>query len=257
MQRKPVPSALIRGERLAAPFPVHPCLTGDLYRSIVDGDAARRLEIRLAKIIRGLSALRFSAVAGLALQNECPIGVEAQRVTEIRTRGGEFERRDGVVARPSEPTHFPCINPGPKRLWLDAGLANAAAGKRFAVSVGIGTRHRGVTHPDLLVGPAFLLGARLHRLTKQRPLRAIGNARRIGKISGHVPPLDPVARMRTVIFREGKDLAGGDGCESFRFHAEAGKALGKRAFAAKPEKSSARDQCAAGYRHLIAHRQKS
>src|SRR5207302_6010953 len=67
MQRKPVPSALIRGERLAAPFPVHPCLTGDLYRSIVDGDAARRLEIRLAKIIRGLSALRFFAVAGLAL----------------------------------------------------------------------------------------------------------------------------------------------------------------------------------------------
>ena len=48
-----------------------------------------------------------------------------------------------------------------KRLGFDAGLADAAAGEGFAVSMGIGAGHRGVAHPDLLVGPAFLLRARL------------------------------------------------------------------------------------------------
>src|SRR5229473_4589305 len=98
MQREPVPSGLVRSEWLAAPLPIHPCLSGNPNRPIVDGDAARRLEIRLAEIIRGLPALRFPAVAGIALQNQRAIGIEPQRESEIRTRRGEFERRDGVVA---------------------------------------------------------------------------------------------------------------------------------------------------------------
>src|SRR5260370_19248006 len=94
MQREPVPSGLIRGERLAAPFPIHPGLSGDCCRLVVDGDAACRLEIRLAEIIRGLSALGFLAVASIALQNQRPIGVKPQRIAEIGPRRVKFERRD-------------------------------------------------------------------------------------------------------------------------------------------------------------------
>src|SRR6266436_3110126 len=107
MQREPVPSGLIRGERLAAPFPIHPGPPGDFYRLVADRDAARHLEIRLAVIIRGLSALGFLAVSAVALQHQRPIGIEPQRVAEIRTRSGEFERRDRVVAYRIELAHLP------------------------------------------------------------------------------------------------------------------------------------------------------
>src|SRR5438132_1299162 len=107
MQRKPVPTALIRRERLAAPFPIHPGPPGNLCRLVVDGDAARYLEIRLAVIIRGLSALGFLAVSTVALQHQRPIGVEPQRIAEIRTRCGELERRDRVVAYRIKPAHLP------------------------------------------------------------------------------------------------------------------------------------------------------
>ena len=191
MQRQPVPAGLIRRQRLAAPLPVQPGLSGDLDRLVVDGDAAGHRKIRLAVIIRGLFALRFSAVAGIALQHQRPIGVEAQRVAEIGPRCGEFERRDVGRVHRIKPAHFPGIDPGAKRACLDAGLADAAAGKSFAGSVGIRRRHRGVAHPDLLIGPAFLLRAGPRRLTKQGPLRAIGGAAGVHQIRRHVPPLDP------------------------------------------------------------------
>ncbi len=107
MQREPVPSGLIRSERLAAPLPIHPGQARDLVRLVVDGDAAGRFEIGLAEIIRGLSALRFLAVAGIALQHQRSIGIQPQRVTEIRARCVEFERRDGLLAHPIGPAHFP------------------------------------------------------------------------------------------------------------------------------------------------------
>src|SRR5258706_9521254 len=107
MQREPVPSGLTRRERLAAPFPIHPGPPGNFCRLIVDSDAARYLEIRLAVIIRGLSALGFLAVAAVALQHQRSIGVEPERIAEIRARCGEFERRDGVVAHRIEPAHLP------------------------------------------------------------------------------------------------------------------------------------------------------
>ena len=44
MQREPVPSGLVRRQRLAAPFPIHPGLSGNFDRLVVDGDAARHLE---------------------------------------------------------------------------------------------------------------------------------------------------------------------------------------------------------------------
>src|SRR5258708_16448453 len=52
MQRQPLPAALIRRERLAAPLAVQPGLPGDLGRLVVEGDAARHSKIRLAVIIR-------------------------------------------------------------------------------------------------------------------------------------------------------------------------------------------------------------
>src|SRR5213078_1889364 len=104
--------------------------------------------------------------------------------------------------------------------------------------------YRRVAHPYLLVGPTLLLRARLHRLTKQGPLRAMGNPGRVHQIRGHVPPLDPVIRVRSVIGRKCECLAGNDGCESAAIHA-------------KPENNGAARKGAAGYRELIVHRQRS
>ena len=117
--------------------------------------------MRLAVIIGGLFALRFAAVAGVALQHQRPVGVEPQRVAEIGARRVELERRDVVVVHRLEPAHFPGIDPGAKRLGLDAGLTDAAAREGFAEAVGVGAGDRGMAHPDLLVGPAFGCGARL------------------------------------------------------------------------------------------------
>ncbi len=61
----------------------------------------------MVMIIRGLSALGFPAVAGIALQNQRPIGVKPQRIAEIGPRRVKFERRDGVVAHRIEPVHSP------------------------------------------------------------------------------------------------------------------------------------------------------
>ena len=60
-----------------------------------------------------------------------------------------------------EPAHLPGIDPGAKRLGFDAGLADAAARKGFAEAMGVGAGHRGVAHPDLLIGPAFAVRRRL------------------------------------------------------------------------------------------------
>src|SRR5258708_11015626 len=125
MQREPVPAGLIRGERLAAPFPVHPGLACDLYGLVVDRDAAARLEKRLAEIIRGLAALGFFAVTAIALQHQRAISIAAQRIGKIRPRRFEFKRRDHVVVHWLNPAHFPGIDPGEKGFCFDAGLADA------------------------------------------------------------------------------------------------------------------------------------
>ena len=211
MQREPVPSGLVGGQRLAAPLPIHPGVSCDLHGLVVDREDTRRLEIRLAEIIRRLSALRFPAVAGVALQHQRPVGVETQRIAEIGARCLKIERRDRGVRHSVEPAHFPGIDPGAKRFCIDAGLADAAACKCFADAMGVGARHGGVAHPDLLVGPAFLLRARRHRLPEQRPLRAIGCAARIHEVGGDVPPLDAILRMRAVIGGKRQHPAGHDG----------------------------------------------
>jgi hypothetical protein len=127
----------------------------------------------------------------------------------------------------------------------------------LAESVGISAGDRGVAHPYLRVGPALLLGARPHRLSKQGPLCAIGHAGGINEIGGHVPPLDPVVGMRTVICGEGECPAGRDGGESGVGGIESGIALRPRAPVAKPEQQCATHQDAAGYLKFIAHRRKS
>src|SRR5450759_1077942 len=83
MERKPIPSRLIRSERLATPLPIHPRLSRDLHRLIVERDDAGRLEIRLAEIVRSLAALRFPAVTRVTLKNERPFGVEPQVIAEV------------------------------------------------------------------------------------------------------------------------------------------------------------------------------
>ena len=90
MQREPVPSGLVGGQRLAAPFAIDPGLPGDLDRLVVDGEAALRRVMRLAVIIGGLLAQRFAAVAAVALQHQRALGVETQRVAEIGARCFQF-----------------------------------------------------------------------------------------------------------------------------------------------------------------------
>src|SRR5258708_2260498 len=257
MQREPVPAGLIRGERLAAPFPVHPGLACDLYGLVVDRDAAARLEKRLAEIIRGLAALGFFAVTAIALQHQRATGITAQRTGKLHPRRFECKRRDHVVAHWLTPAHFPGIDPGEKGFCFDAGLADAAAREGFAVAVGVGACHGRVAHPDLLIGPAFLLRARLYRLAKQGPLRAMGGAGRIHKISRHVPPLDPEVRMRAVIFWKTENLARSNRRKPFAAHAKPGKTLRQSALAAKPDEREAGREGPAGYRGVIAHWRKS
>src|SRR5882672_241326 len=140
--------------------------------------------------------------------------------------------------------------------FLDAGLADTATGKCLAVSVNIRTRHRSMAHPELLIGPTFLLCARPRCLTKQGPLRAIGDAVSVHEVCRDIPPLDPEIRMRTVIRRKSEGLARCNGCESLSVEAESGKALRKRRPAAEPEKCKAAREGAAGYR-LSVHRRRS
>ncbi len=228
MQREPVPSGLIGRKRLAAPLAVHPRLSADLYRLVVEGENPGRLEKRLTVIIGRLSAFGFFAVAGVALKNERMIGFETQRVTEVPTRSRQFKRCDVHVGEAFGAVHVPGIDPGMKRMRLDTGLADAAARECFAAAVDSRARRSGMPHPDLLVGPAFLLRARRHRLPKQRPLHAIGGARGIPEVRRHVPPLDAILRMRAMIGWKCQHAPGHHGCKSFGVAAETGKALRQR-----------------------------
>src|ERR1700738_1937055 len=105
--------------------------------------------------------------------------------------------------------------------------------------MGIGARGSRMAHPDLLIGPSLLLRAGLHRQTEQGPLRAQGCAGGIDKVRRQVPPLDAKLRMRTMIGRKGKCLAGSDSGESLAADAKPGKALRKRGFAAEPQNERA------------------
>src|SRR5689334_20795762 len=120
MQREPVPPRLIGGERLTAPFAVHPGLSRDLDRLAVDGEAAGRLEKWLAVIIRRLLVLRFLAVAMVALQHQRPVRVELQVVREVLRGSAEREGRDGVGIGARRAVHLPDIDPGSERTYVDA-----------------------------------------------------------------------------------------------------------------------------------------
>ena len=76
------------------------------------------------------------------------------------------------------------------------------------------------------------------RLAKQRPLRAIGRATGVGEIGGHVPPLDPELRMRTVIGGKGKCAAGDDWRKSFRASRRAPQNPARGRLAAEPARSA-------------------
>jgi hypothetical protein len=113
-----------------------------------------------------------------------------------------------------------------------------------------------VAHPDLLIGPAFELGARCDRLPEQGPLDAIGHAVRVDEIGRHIPPFDPKPRMRAVIGRKRECLSGNDRRESVCGFAESGKALRER-LSPEPEQQRAAGKQAARYRTATAHWRKS
>src|SRR4030081_693618 len=96
-----------------------------------------------------------------------------------------------------------------------------------------------MAHPDLLIGPSLLLCAGPRCQTEQGPLRAAGRAGGIHKVRRHVPPLDAKVRMRTMIGRKRKCLAGSDRGEPLAAHATPRKALRQRGFAAEREKKRA------------------
>src|SRR5271166_3098312 len=62
--------------------------------------------------------------------------------------------------------------------------------------------HGGVPHPDILVRPTLPLLTRLGRLTKQRPLYAVGGAGGVFKIGGKIPPLRAKPGMDSEISRK-------------------------------------------------------
>src|SRR6185437_8210195 len=144
-----------------------------------------------------------------------------------------------------------------KRIGIDAGLADAAACKGFVEAVQVFARHRGMTHPELLIGPSLLLRAGFQRLAKQGPLRAIGVAGCVVEIGGDVPPLDAEIRMRAEIGRKGKGPAGNHACKSFRRIVEAAKALRPRRATREAECEGGACKSATADDGSIAHRQKS
>ena len=113
----------------------------------------------------------------------------------------------------------------------------------------------GVAHPDLLAGPAFERGAGACGLTKQRPLRAISDAAGVRQVRRHVPPLDAEFRMRAVIGRKRKTLAGHHSGKSIRRLAKSGKALRKGLAAEQRERAASK--AAAGNFAATVHWQKS
>src|SRR5207237_8147028 len=133
-----------------------------------------RVEEWLTVLRARLLALGFFAVAAGSLQDQRPIGVKMQRVAEIRSRRLEVERSNGGVAGLVGSAHIPGIDPGRKRLCVNTGLPDAAAGKGFGKTVGARAGDGGVAHPKLPIGPSFLVIAWAHRLAEQSPLRTIG-----------------------------------------------------------------------------------
>ncbi len=229
MEREPVPSGLVGGERLAAPFTIHPGLTGDLRRLVVDNDAACHREERLAVVIGGLvAALRFAAEAGIALQHQRPVGVKLERVAEIGAAGVDLERRQRLLACRGRAAHLPGIDPGRKRPGLDAGLSDPAAGEGLGEAMAVGTGDRGMPHPELLAGPPLALWSRPRGLSKQRPLDAACGAGGVDEVRRHIPPFDAKIGMRAMVGGKRKQLARCDLGIAFRILPEPGIALRDR-----------------------------
>src|SRR5664279_1354273 len=114
-----------------------------------------------------------------------------------------------------------------------------------------------MAHPDLLAGPALRLRAGPRCLAEQGPLRSEGGTLGIPEVGGHVPPFDAVVRMRAMVRRKRKSLAGNDRREPFGVLAKPGKALRGSRLAAEPKGQRAAGKGAAGYFKTIAHRRKS
>src|SRR5436190_15409355 len=256
MQREPVPAALVRGQRLAAPFAIHPGKPGDVERLVVDGKLARHVEERLAVIIRRLFALRFLAEAAVALKDQRPVRVEFQRVAEVGSGSGQFQWRDRCRVKTVERAQLPRIDESLKRYRLGAGLADAATAKRFVRAVGVGARYGGVSHPGLLCRPAFQCCPRTQSLPEQGPLCAIGIARAISEVRRHIPPLDPKFGMRTVIGRKGERPAWNDGGKAVGFFLQPREPLRAR-FAGKREQGGCARKMAPGDFAVSAHWQRS
>src|SRR5581483_3830649 len=134
----------------------------------------------------------------------------------------------------------------------DAGLADPTARISLAETMDVGARHRGMRHPDLLVGPALLLRTGCKRLPEQRPLRAESRAAAVFQVRGHVPPLDAEVRMCPVVGREGKYLAGLHLRIVGGVLAQSGKPL-RAGARAEPEQREAADKGAARDGAVNAH----
>ena len=196
--------------------------------------------MRLAVIIGGLLAQRFPAVAGVALQYQRPVGVEAQRVTEIGAGRVQFERRDLVVVHRDRARAFPR-----HRSRRETALPRRRPGRRrrartFRLKRCVSARVTAAWPIQIcwLAQPSCCAPGR-DRLTKQRPLRAIGGAAAVGEVGRHVPPLDAEIRMRAVIGGKRESLAGNDRRKSFARSRRARQSLARSALARRARASSA------------------
>ena len=194
---------------------------------------------RLAVIIGGLSAIRLAAVAVVTLQHGWTIGLERQRVAEVCAGCFQRERREGAIVGVVCSLSFP-----ESSIQAANGFAVTPAcptpprENRLAEAVGVGARHRGVRHPDLLIGPAFAFRPWLCCLTKQSPLQPAGRLAAVDKVRGEIPPFNPKIRMWSVISGEGEHFSRRDLRKAIGRLAEPGIALRART-ACKGERSDA------------------
>jgi hypothetical protein len=152
------------------------------------------------------------------------VRVEAQRVAEIGARCFQLTRCDIVVVDRIEPAHFPGIDPGAKRLCVDAGLADPAARERLGKAMGIGAGDGGMAHPDCwLAQPSWGRPPRSPGETASIARHRPRHARR--EIGRHIPPLDAEFRMRPVVGGKCECPARHDCRKSIRAFTKPGKAL--------------------------------